>query len=63
MTRIKLPRQHRGKLTADIEHPIQKRALSAMFGAAAARNNLNLPITLAPVKGPTLDEIEKKYGK
>lgn len=57
-------RQHRWKSGDSSKKPPEQRALNAVFGAATTRTGVRTPppITLAPVKGPTLADIEAKYG-
>lgn len=57
---IKKLRQHRGKFDGKVD---EKKRNQAIFGAANASVTIAMrPITLAKVGGPTLEEIEAKYG-
>jgi hypothetical protein len=57
---IKKMRQHRGKFDGKVD---EKKRYQAIFGAATASvASTTRPITLPQVGGPTLEEIEAKYG-
>lgn len=58
--KIKKPRQRRGKFDGVVN---EKKRNQAIFGAAnASVTAVARPVTLAKVGGPTLEEIEAKYG-
>ncbi len=57
---IKKLRQHRGKFDGKVD---EKKRYQAIFGAAnASVASATRPITLPQVGGPTLEDIEAKYG-